>query len=45
VTFDGSASQSAVEITDFSWDFGDGSQGNGETVTHAYSGEAITMSC
>ena len=39
VTFDGSASQSAVEITDFSWDFGDGSQGNGETVTHAYSGE------
>ena len=37
VTFDGSGSQSAVEITAYTWDFGDGAQANGAAVTHAYS--------
>lgn len=39
VTFDGSASQSAVEMIAFNWDFGDGSKADGETVTHAYNSE------
>ena len=36
VTFDGSASQSAVGITAYSWDLGDGAKATGATVTHAY---------
>jgi heat shock protein HslJ len=36
VTFDGSGSQSAVSITAYSWDLGDGAKATGATVTHAY---------
>ena len=40
VTFDGSGSQAddALEITDWSWTFGDGGTATGEIVTHTYSG-------
>ena len=38
LTFDGSQSfDQDGYIKDWSWDFGDGTQGNGEIVTHAYS--------
>lgn len=38
VLFDASASTSSANspITDFDWDFGDGSQGSGRTVSHAF---------
>jgi PKD repeat protein len=36
VTFSGAASQSAAGITDYQWDFGDGAQSVGQTVTYAY---------
>jgi subtilisin family serine protease len=36
-TFDGSGSSSAEgTITDWAWDFGDGTTGSGEVVTHSY---------
>ena len=37
VTFDGSGSTPASEITAAHWDYGDGSSGEGETVSHVYS--------
>ena len=37
VTFDGGASNDADgAVTDWAWDFGDGSTGSGRTVSHAY---------
>jgi PKD repeat protein len=35
-TFDGSGSIPAGEITDYIWDFGDGSYGDGPSTSHAY---------
>jgi RHS repeat-associated protein len=36
VTFDGSGSTPTSEITSYHWDFGDGTDGSGEIVQHAY---------
>jgi PKD repeat protein len=37
VSFDGSASSDpSAAITSYSWDFGDGSDGSGATISHAY---------
>jgi PKD repeat protein len=36
VTFDGRGSQSANPIVNYAWDFGDGTQGNGNRVNHIY---------
>ena len=36
LTFDGSASTPATEITSYEWSFGDGKSAEGETVAHAY---------
>lgn len=36
VTFDGAGSQSAVAITAYSWDLGDGAKASGAAITHAY---------
>ena len=40
-TFDGSAStagSAALTLTSYAWDFGDGTTGTGQTVSHAFSG-------
>jgi ABC-type oligopeptide transport system substrate-binding subunit len=37
VTFQGSAIDPEDDPMEFSWDFGDGTQANGQTVTHQYS--------
>lgn len=37
VTFSGSGSSPAAEIDHYSWDFGDGSSGNGVSIPHSYS--------
>jgi len=37
ITFDGSGSTDDGTITNFTWDFGDGNIGYGETTTHIYS--------
>lgn len=34
--FDGSASSDDGSITDYAWDFGDGSTGSGQTTSHSY---------
>jgi PKD repeat protein len=36
VTFDGRGSSSANPIVNYAWDFGDGTQGNGDRVNHIY---------
>ncbi len=36
IQFDASGSSDNVNITGYSWDFGDGDTGSGETVTHSY---------
>jgi len=36
VIFDGSLSDSSSLITDYKWDFGDGTSSSGETVIHSY---------
>ena len=37
ITFDGSNSSDDVNITDYFWDFGDGTNGTGNITTHVYS--------
>jgi len=37
VTLDGSGSTDNIGVTSYQWDFGDGTTGNGTTVSHAYS--------
>jgi PKD repeat protein len=40
ITFDGSGSVVQGQNISYAWDFGDGTQGNGPSVDHAYSGAA-----
>jgi chitodextrinase len=41
ITFDGSGSTDDGTITNYTWDFGDGNTGYGETMTHTYSSPDI----